>query len=471
MSVGEKIQYYRKKLSMSQEELAKKLFVSRQTISLWETDQTLPTIENLLLLKDIFGVSIDDILCGSEELKQIEETESEKYKFSYSEERIKSIGKIQKHSIIKKVIIQLLSWGMLFAFFAATEAPKEIYIIFGVAMAIVFIANAVNAFKAMEMWKSVKLNLESNIYKLLLTNEKICLTIERNDEIIKMINYNYSVVKLVQQTQELYIIDIDNQNLYIDKSMLKDNSILIEKLKSPSAIKNSKSLQGKHKIFSGILIACSILSIIPALILVAIATGINGMFTDNMWIFFLFLPIPLASIALGVHLEAKKFKGKSNIVVGIVMASLLCIYGSFAFLFGDVYDNSGERVIVIEEKVGFDIPEYKRVVTQNYKGAQSQNRIIIDYKTDIYFDNDVADELENQLKNGIEWIPQMPTDILALAPIFYFQGADYFYLYNVNTEQINQKPSNSGEYSFILIGYYVEENQMSVIEYTLEFVK
>ena len=120
MTVGERIQYYRKKLSMSQEELAKKLFVSRQTISLWETDQTLPTIENLLLLKDIFGVSIDNILCDSEELKQIDETESEKYKFSYSEEKIKSIGKIQKHSIIKRTIIQLLSWWILFAFFAAT---------------------------------------------------------------------------------------------------------------------------------------------------------------------------------------------------------------------------------------------------------------------------------------------------------------------------------------------------------------
>lgn len=471
MSVGERIQYYRKKLSMSQEELAKKLFVSRQTISLWETDQTLPTIENLLLLKDIFGVSIDNILCDSEELKQIDETESEKYKFSYSEEKIKSIGKIQKHSLIKRIIIQLLSWGILFAFFAATEAPKEIYIVFGFAMAIVIIIDAVNVFKAIEMWKGAKLNLESNIYSLLLTNEKICLTIERNDEIVKKINYSYSSAKLTQKTSEFYIINIDNQELYIDKSMLKDDSILIEKLNNSVEVKKTKSLQGKYKAFSGILIACSILSILPALISVGIATGINGMFTDNMWLFFLFLPIPLASIALGVYLEAKKYKGKSNIVVGIVMAALLCIYGSFAFIFGDVYDNSGERVVVIEEKVGFDIPEYKRVVTQNYGGAQSQNRIIMDYKTDIYFDSDVANELANQLKNSGEWISQLPTDILALAPIVYCQGADYFYLYNVNTEQINQKPSNSGEYSFILIGYCVDKKQMSVVEYTLEFVK
>ena len=42
--------------------------VTRQTVSLWETDQTLPTLDNLLRLKDIFGVSVDNIL-NSEDVK------------------------------------------------------------------------------------------------------------------------------------------------------------------------------------------------------------------------------------------------------------------------------------------------------------------------------------------------------------------------------------------------------------------
>lgn len=66
MTVGEKIQNLRKKLGMSQEELGQKLLVSRQTISLWEKDQTVPTIDNLKLLKDIFNVSIDEILSDKE---------------------------------------------------------------------------------------------------------------------------------------------------------------------------------------------------------------------------------------------------------------------------------------------------------------------------------------------------------------------------------------------------------------------
>ena len=62
MTVGEKIQKYRKDLGLSQEELGQKLLLSRQTVSLWEKDQTAPTLDNLMRLKEIFGVSIDEIL-------------------------------------------------------------------------------------------------------------------------------------------------------------------------------------------------------------------------------------------------------------------------------------------------------------------------------------------------------------------------------------------------------------------------
>ena len=69
MTIGEKILKLRKLKKISQEELAEKMYVSRQTVSLWETSQTLPTIENLVRLKDIFGVTIDKIVCD-EDIKE-----------------------------------------------------------------------------------------------------------------------------------------------------------------------------------------------------------------------------------------------------------------------------------------------------------------------------------------------------------------------------------------------------------------
>ncbi len=55
MTIGSRIQALRKERGMSQEELANKLSVSRQTVSQWETGQTAPSIDNIYTLKDIFG--------------------------------------------------------------------------------------------------------------------------------------------------------------------------------------------------------------------------------------------------------------------------------------------------------------------------------------------------------------------------------------------------------------------------------
>lgn len=68
MTIGEKIQAYRKKFGLSQEELGNKLCVSRQTVSLWEKGQTMPTIDNLSLLKEIFHISFDKLLGEDEEI-------------------------------------------------------------------------------------------------------------------------------------------------------------------------------------------------------------------------------------------------------------------------------------------------------------------------------------------------------------------------------------------------------------------
>ena len=72
MNVGEKIKKYREKLNISQEELALKIFVSRQTISNWETSKSYPDIKSLTMLSNIFHVTLDDFIKEDiEEMKKI----------------------------------------------------------------------------------------------------------------------------------------------------------------------------------------------------------------------------------------------------------------------------------------------------------------------------------------------------------------------------------------------------------------
>lgn len=62
MKLNEKILYYRKAAKLSQEELAARVGVSRQAVSKWELDETMPDTENVIQLSRIFGVSCDYLL-------------------------------------------------------------------------------------------------------------------------------------------------------------------------------------------------------------------------------------------------------------------------------------------------------------------------------------------------------------------------------------------------------------------------
>lgn len=65
MDIGGNIKEFREKLKMSQDELALKLYISRQTLSNWENNKTIPDVNSLVLLSDVFGVSVDELLKGS----------------------------------------------------------------------------------------------------------------------------------------------------------------------------------------------------------------------------------------------------------------------------------------------------------------------------------------------------------------------------------------------------------------------
>ena len=69
MALGEKLKSYRTNLKISQEKMAELVGVSRQAVTKWENDQTVPTSNNLITLASIYGVSVDELVTG----KQTEE--------------------------------------------------------------------------------------------------------------------------------------------------------------------------------------------------------------------------------------------------------------------------------------------------------------------------------------------------------------------------------------------------------------
>ncbi|MDU2584862.1 MAG: helix-turn-helix domain-containing protein [Anaerococcus prevotii] len=75
MLIGDKLKEARLKKNMTQEEVAEKIFVSRQSISNWENNKTYPDIGNVIALSDLYDVSLDELLKGSDNfMKHLEES-------------------------------------------------------------------------------------------------------------------------------------------------------------------------------------------------------------------------------------------------------------------------------------------------------------------------------------------------------------------------------------------------------------
>lgn len=73
MSLGNHLFQARKKKGLSQEEVAEKLGISRQTVSKWETDETLPDIRQSKRLAVLYGVSLDELVVFDIDIKEIQE--------------------------------------------------------------------------------------------------------------------------------------------------------------------------------------------------------------------------------------------------------------------------------------------------------------------------------------------------------------------------------------------------------------
>lgn len=64
MEIGKQIKKYRTELKLSQDELADKVYVTRQTISNWENNRNYPDIRSLVLMSSVFGISLDILVKG-----------------------------------------------------------------------------------------------------------------------------------------------------------------------------------------------------------------------------------------------------------------------------------------------------------------------------------------------------------------------------------------------------------------------
>ena len=99
MSFKDKLQNIRKEKGLSQESIAEKIGVSRQAVAKWETGQSYPDIENLILISDMFKISIDKLVkedfdeCEYNDIKEEKEIDDKIIEFLCRAKKVTYAGK------------------------------------------------------------------------------------------------------------------------------------------------------------------------------------------------------------------------------------------------------------------------------------------------------------------------------------------------------------------------------------------
>lgn len=335
MAVGEKIQAYRKALGISQEELGQRLLVSRQTISLWEKGQTMPTIDNLIRLKEIFGVSVDEILDvgnGADAGKTQPEPEpmpNEAYTVSFTKEELREIGKEIGKPLYRNAI--LFSAFFLYWIFTSLWNSASDGIIGFIIGAFLFgvIAHGRRIYDHKKLQKQWPERAASTVYEYKIYTDYLYINLYRNNEKMRQSKFYFEDIEFMQHVGRFLCICVSNQLYYLRKSDLSENSFFYAYLyQNPNKMRKSP-VPDKWKTISNLLFAVTLC--IP--IAIGPLVGLFGEdFERDMWILYLLTPIPIASIVYGCVWKAKGRNCKKNIIVGIIVLVLLCIFGSFTFL-------------------------------------------------------------------------------------------------------------------------------------------
>ena len=111
MEIGKQIRKYRTELKLSQDDLADQVYVTRQTISNWENDRNYPDIRSLVLLSNVFGVSLDILVKGDlEQMK--DEIKAEDIRKFRQDSRIYAVFLIGMVVLPMPLLRYLKVWGI-----------------------------------------------------------------------------------------------------------------------------------------------------------------------------------------------------------------------------------------------------------------------------------------------------------------------------------------------------------------------
>ena len=456
--LGDKIQFYRKNNNMSQEELADSLGVTRECIGLWELEQSMPSTENLIKMSELFNVSIDE-LCGNK--KEKIDVYIAKGESIYDKQLLKKAYlQFSKSRIVLDIVGIILS--LIIIIIQVIRKVSVPYIIFVTVVCLMFITLLFILIyqikKRISSTIKINPNIKSTYYFYNDYIEAFTKTIDGNST--KQLFYK-DVKKKEVTSDTLYLL-FDNSFIAIKLENIDSKEKLLEKFQLTNILRNGQKYNPIMNKILLTLFVLSLCSIMFALVSVAICDNFSiypkclGTFAENMWIFFLFLPIPVASLVMGFIYRIKGYKCIKNIISGSIMTFILFVFGMFTFTFKDKISHDYGYMNQIEEVVKIDFPNDGYISIDSSVGPVAYVR----------FEKKDIESFVSSLNKDSRWknsIGFMPADMLNPIYTTMIAGYNYYCLFDVNASVYNVVQSKIN-HKYILLAYSINDELLTIIE-------
>ena len=291
--------------------------------------------------------SVDNHICPDEE-----------YLFRYTESELKEVESHMLRPLYRYLYICVpLLLSSLLSFLLSDNKP----ILWAVIIGVVFFADFLTVMliiRGKRMYASSNPRVISSVYEYKFYKDHFVMIIHRDNEIIRQSRHAYNEWSKIINTDKYILFVLAGQLSIIKKDQLIENSILYSFLQGKDEKQNQEAVEntgerskatGSLRTLSIVLFICTLAALYLAVFAVAATSGFDDMYMENMWIFFLFTPISIASIVVGFILKARGVSYKKNIIAGFIMTAVLCIFGCFVFIFGGMYSNSDALLLKTEQ--------------------------------------------------------------------------------------------------------------------------
>lgn len=186
--------------------------------------------------------------------------------------------------------------------------------------------------------------------------------------------------------------------------------------------------------------------------------GVYGILRYS-WVMWLFIPIGVFSIIIGIILKRNNQKYKKNLIIAYICLPLIVIFGSYRFLFNDVvsYDDTS-YVAIVETKTNTVLPKDIKAATAE------QNNYRISYVK--VFDSEDNNAFKNDIEINSLWKRELSTKIKNLLPFGIKEESklyDCYLFYNETKNEYNNYPSD-GKHECIFLAYNYKLQKLMILD-------